>query len=365
MEVLLLKSDVFISYRFCEFDYAEQICSKLEAEGYSCWLAPKSIPGGSSYANEIEDAIRNSKVVVLVLSEKAMDSIFIPKELSRALAHGKKIIPFHIDRSKLKDPFTFYLTDAQRIEAADDYVAACDLLLSCVVSHIGLPYVEVDDSVFELTKSISSELADIECEDTDISTNPFDKCNMYITGDSGSVSFFSKKSKSMDNCIKGVLSDAVFDGLANKIIKVLSLIHRVDEDEISITFSKSDNRVALLPMSERTHGPWLYDDCNKIRFEIQRFDSTEELLYDSIHFDLASELKISFFYMGGYLPKTDDREYEFSELGIDVDEAYEAMKDLIEYCNPCYKIKVQKAFIPIFYNDGSGSYHLRFISKEK
>ena len=80
-------------------------------------MAPQSIPGGSSYGNEIDSAIQECSVLVLILSENSQQSFWVPKEVSLALTYGKTVLPFHIDSSIIIKPFTFYITDVQFIEA--------------------------------------------------------------------------------------------------------------------------------------------------------------------------------------------------------------------------------------------------------
>ena len=62
--------DVFISYKAEETAEALWVKTSLEQNGISCWMAPTSIPGGSSYAKEITHAIENCKVFVLILSQQ-------------------------------------------------------------------------------------------------------------------------------------------------------------------------------------------------------------------------------------------------------------------------------------------------------
>ena len=109
--------DIFISYKAEEFDEADSLRQILEAEGFSCWMAPMSIAGGASYASEIPPAIRNCKIYLLVLSELAQKSKWIPRELDQAINDEKIILPFVIEQCKLEDEFAFYLTNVQRYEA--------------------------------------------------------------------------------------------------------------------------------------------------------------------------------------------------------------------------------------------------------
>ena len=114
------EKDVFISYKAEEFDDALWVKEQLEAAGISCWMAPMSIRGGASYAEEIPQGIRGSRVFVLILSEKAQQSKWVPRELDQAINCRKVILPFALDDCKLSDEFGFYLSNVQRYDASRD-----------------------------------------------------------------------------------------------------------------------------------------------------------------------------------------------------------------------------------------------------
>ena len=122
-------NDVFISYKSEEFEEAEWVRATLESNGVSCWMAPACIPGGSSYAVEIPQAIRNCKVFVLILSEKSQLSKWVPRELDQAINMGKTVLPFMLENCSLKDDFNFYLTNVQRYAAYESKTAAFEKML--------------------------------------------------------------------------------------------------------------------------------------------------------------------------------------------------------------------------------------------
>ncbi len=121
--------NVFISYKAEEFDEALWVKNELEANDISCWLAPMSIPGGSSYANEIDRAIRDCDVFVLILSSRAQSSIWVEKELNLALTYNKTVVPFAIENCPLHGAFNFFLSNVQRYYAyANKQQAMRDML---------------------------------------------------------------------------------------------------------------------------------------------------------------------------------------------------------------------------------------------
>ncbi|MBQ9229496.1 MAG: TIR domain-containing protein [Eubacterium sp.] len=128
--------DIFISYKSEEIAEAKWVKHQLEAKGFSCWMAPGSIPGGSSYAVEIPAAIRACKVFVLVLSAATQESQWVPKELDTAINHKKKIMPFVLENCELKDEFGFYLSNIQRYPAYEDKEEALAAMVKDISAFI-------------------------------------------------------------------------------------------------------------------------------------------------------------------------------------------------------------------------------------
>lgn len=122
-------ADVFISYKSEDYEQADWLRKVLETNGISCWMAPASIPGGSSYAKEIPVAIEHCKVMVLVLTERCQDSVWVPKELSSALSAKKTVMPFVLEDCALTDDFNFFLSNVQRYEAYQNKVTAAEQMM--------------------------------------------------------------------------------------------------------------------------------------------------------------------------------------------------------------------------------------------
>ena len=115
-------NEVFISYKSEDFETAEKVRQTLELNGISCWMAPMSIRGGASYASEIPPAIKGCKAFVLILTQNAQTSKWIPRELDQAINDNRTILPFEIENcSVLRDDFAFYLHNVQRYFAYEDY----------------------------------------------------------------------------------------------------------------------------------------------------------------------------------------------------------------------------------------------------
>lgn len=126
------RSDVFISYKSEEAETAHWLKSILEKNGISCWIAPECMTGGNSYAAEIPQAIRNCSVFVVILSEKAQTSRWVPKELDQAINSDKVIMPFMLEDCLLHDDFGFYLSNVHRYAAYENKSGAAKKLVQDV-----------------------------------------------------------------------------------------------------------------------------------------------------------------------------------------------------------------------------------------
>jgi 5'-deoxynucleotidase YfbR-like HD superfamily hydrolase len=130
------KKYVFISYASKEIDSANLVYSYLEGNGINCWIASRNIQGGESFAEQIVDAIHECSAFVMIASETSNNSVHVSNELSLALGESKKIIPFRIQNFTLSKNNTYFLQQAQWINAFPDMNGALKQLLNAVRTEI-------------------------------------------------------------------------------------------------------------------------------------------------------------------------------------------------------------------------------------
>jgi hypothetical protein len=112
-----LAHDVFISYSTDDGPVADAICSALESQHISCWIAPRDIPAGVTWAVAIINAIKESRLFILVLSETSNVSPPVMSELDSAGSRGIPIIPVRIDNTPLSEAVEFYTSRYQWFNA--------------------------------------------------------------------------------------------------------------------------------------------------------------------------------------------------------------------------------------------------------
>src|SRR6202042_3611648 len=109
---------VFISYASQDADTANTIVENLEQLGIKCWIAPRDVTPGSQYADEIVAAINDTPVFVLVLSENAVASSHVGREIERAASKRRRIIVLRTDAAPLTRSFEYFLSESQWIDVA-------------------------------------------------------------------------------------------------------------------------------------------------------------------------------------------------------------------------------------------------------
>lgn len=108
--------DVFISYSAEDTQQVEQICKVLQANGISCWFAPRNI-GPGEFTAELPRAIQNCKAFVLMLSKSAEASMWVGMELHCAFKKGRPIFPIALQKFDMNEKFNFMLDQFTRYEA--------------------------------------------------------------------------------------------------------------------------------------------------------------------------------------------------------------------------------------------------------
>jgi TIR domain/Tetratricopeptide repeat len=112
-------SDVFISYASKDAATANAVVAALESQGFKCWIAPRNVIPGSQYADGIVRAINGAKVVVLVLSESAIASPHVGKEIERASSKQRPIIALKTDATE-----SYQVVSQVKITGSHDWTGA-------------------------------------------------------------------------------------------------------------------------------------------------------------------------------------------------------------------------------------------------
>jgi len=110
-------ADAFVSYASQDRAATFRIVEYLEANGVSCWVAPRDVAPGMEYGEAIIRGIEDSRVFVLILSEESNNSQFVRKEVERAVSKVKPVLPARIREVAPSGSLEFFIASAQWIDA--------------------------------------------------------------------------------------------------------------------------------------------------------------------------------------------------------------------------------------------------------
>ena len=94
-------SHIFISYAREDRAIALRIEKELRKAKRKGWLDASNILGGQNWRDEIDQAIRTSRAVILILSPAASKSEYVTYEWAYALGVGKRVVPLLVKKTKL------------------------------------------------------------------------------------------------------------------------------------------------------------------------------------------------------------------------------------------------------------------------
>jgi WD40 repeat protein len=109
--------DVFISHSSKDKTIADSACAALENAAIRCWVAPRDVQPGRSFAGEIKRAIQNSKVMVLIFSAHSNNSDQVLREVQLAVSSHLHIVQFRIEDVALNDDLSYFLSTPHWLDA--------------------------------------------------------------------------------------------------------------------------------------------------------------------------------------------------------------------------------------------------------
>lgn len=132
---------VFISHaREADGKKADRIAEYLESRGIGCFIAPRDIPSGASYAPKLVAGIEAATVVLLVGTPAIVGREHILNEIEIAVNKRKTIVQFVIEDYTPSDDLVYYIGRKQKLIApTKDYETFLPTLEHELRVTLGLP----------------------------------------------------------------------------------------------------------------------------------------------------------------------------------------------------------------------------------
>lgn len=140
---------IFISHSSKDAEFAQKVCSVMENNNLPCWIAPRDIPYGNYWCEEITAAISKSKVMLFIFSENSNSkSEQVLREIHQAVKNGVTIIPIRLTTDNYNASLDYFISLNHWLQIDNDRAA---LQLTELARRITLFINDVDytaDTVF-------------------------------------------------------------------------------------------------------------------------------------------------------------------------------------------------------------------------
>jgi Flp pilus assembly protein TadD len=133
---VVVDATIFITYSSKDQKVARSICAALENRGLPCWISSRNVKPGQNFQEQIFEAIRGAKIMVLVFTANANNSNEIKKELALASQNNLVVIPVRVEDVIPSGAFAYELATRQWIDMFDDWENSITNLVELIASTI-------------------------------------------------------------------------------------------------------------------------------------------------------------------------------------------------------------------------------------
>src|SRR5687767_3842140 len=83
----------FISYSRKDKEFALEVARELKSAGHLVWLDQLDIPTGTRWDDEVERALHECEIFLIILTPTSISSENVKDEIGYAIDHEKRILP--------------------------------------------------------------------------------------------------------------------------------------------------------------------------------------------------------------------------------------------------------------------------------
>lgn len=133
-----MSANIFISFASQDRKIASTLCKALESRGFECWISDRDILPGENFQIAIVQAIRRSKIMLLVFTGNSNNSQEMTKELALASQQKLIVIPLRVEDVAPNDAFAYEFATRQWIDCFADWEFAMDQLSQRISNAVAI-----------------------------------------------------------------------------------------------------------------------------------------------------------------------------------------------------------------------------------
>jgi len=200
-------AEVFVSYSRDDESRVFEVAAKLRAAGVSLWIDQGALDAASQWSEQIVNALESAKVLLLMVTEAAVHSDNVAKEVVLVSERKGHILPVYLEPTVIPPALKYQLAGIQHVEhfKDDDSGASLKAILRSL-QRIGVNLAPPPDvrAAAPATPKPATEQAAASLERGALAVMPF------------------------DNISPDAETDYFSDGLTEELIARLSLVSEIE-----------------------------------------------------------------------------------------------------------------------------------------
>ena len=131
----------FLSYSRLNKDFAIRLAKELKAEGFDIWLDQLDIPAGSRWDREVETALKESEIFMIILTSSSVGSENVLDEIGYAIDNHKRFLPVLLEKCEVPLRLRRFQYVDFTDKSFDDGVQSAKELLRSLIAQPTIPRV--------------------------------------------------------------------------------------------------------------------------------------------------------------------------------------------------------------------------------
>jgi len=110
-------AEVFVSYARSDKERVLELAGKLRAAGVSLWLDTSGLDAAALWGEQIVNALESAKVLLLMVTESAVESKNVAREVMLVSERNGNILPVHLEPTPIPPSLKYQLAGIQHVES--------------------------------------------------------------------------------------------------------------------------------------------------------------------------------------------------------------------------------------------------------
>jgi len=133
----------FLSYSRINKDFAVKLAKELKSEGFHIWLDQLDIPPGARWDAEVEKALKESEIFMIIITPASAKSENVLDEIGYAIDSGKRILPVLLETATLPLRLRRFQYVDFTSKSFDEGIESARELLRTLITQPTIPHGEV------------------------------------------------------------------------------------------------------------------------------------------------------------------------------------------------------------------------------